>query len=78
MTLTQINKGSYTPILFFQMLSLLTHKDISPDQGCTNCGILAVRKWRERMRKWRGNGEIKRKWRENEEMERGRGIIANF
>ena len=56
------DKGSYTPILFFQMLSLLTHKDISPDQGCTNCGILASG--------LRGNGERMRKWWENEEMER--------
>ena len=32
-------------------------------QGCTNCGILVARKWRE-------NEEMKRKWRENEEMKR--------
>ena len=36
-------------------------------QGCTNCGSLTARKWRENekmKRKWRENEELKRKWRE--------------
>ena len=42
-------------------------------QGCTTCGRLAARKWRENekiKRKWRENEEIEMKWREYEEMER--------
>ena len=40
-------------------------------QGCTTCGSLAARRWKngERMRKWRGNREIVRKWRGNVESE---------
>ena len=33
------------------------------EQGCTTCGSLAARKWRE-------NEKMKRTWRENEEMEK--------
>ena len=44
-------------------------QNVTTNHGCTNCGSLAARKWRE-------NEKMRRKLRENEEMERD--LLSTF